>query len=67
MFERQPELNEEGNRVDNLGEVFTVDEATAAPFILRESSIAYAGRLYDIVRVLPDHPGAFACHLEEFR
>jgi len=66
IFERRPQLNEQG-RTDNLDETLCIDDETVAEnAIVRGMSVRFDGRLYDIVRIVPDYPGAIECYLAEY-
>lgn len=46
--------------------VFITDSTSAAAIVPRATSIEFDGVLYDVVRRVPDYPGAVEFHLREF-
>lgn len=68
VIEVRPVLDSSGD-VDMQTEahMLKLDATTAAPIVARHWSLEYAGARYDILRKVPDHPGAIDCYLQEYR
>lgn len=71
VVERRSVLNDDlssGAGIENTSVIATVaqDVSDANALNDRRSSILHGGRLYDIVLVVPDDPGAVECTLREY-
>lgn len=70
IVERRPVVNDGvgAGGVDNSEIVLSTDSDTADTYslALRRASFAWKGRLYDIVRVEEDDPGAVNCFTTEY-